>query len=574
MPTFFHSSRAPHWPIELLFWGLLAWVTWAMIAPIWVGPMPPMTDFGGHVAMADVWARFDEVALYREVFELRGGLIPNTLSARFAGWLHPLMGTLAATRLFVSLTMLATVAALLGALRSFERSRWLVFVGMPFLWNGSFFWGMINFLPTLPLFFAAIALARQLGLRGGWRRGVALALIGLVSFFAHGLGCVFVLGAAGFVLLFSLTNWRRLGHAVALLPATSLWLFWRSATSGGSGLPRESLLATLRRDTRWWEADKAFKEVARYALDVTASQQDTVFAVSFLFIWLLLIGLSQRVIERSDARAATPVRPQVDIANDAHESSRVATLFAQIKNALSGANLQRYLRAAYAEARENCVLLLAIALGMALLFFPAYILNTNIKTRVMPFFIFTLILLPRLPRRSLLASVALGAAVVGGLMWGHYLTEHAHQFARQEMAPIVKLSAHIPEQSRVECLQTRPMPPPVFWFYPLDLNCPALIQLRTDSFGGFGFPSTAFNPVRFRKGQGYVSLRGHGFGNLKRLRKWDYIVVRGKHRRPKASVAERVATAKAELPDAPAWTLYRVIQPADKSPSDPEKEDE
>lgn len=534
---------------------------WALIAPIWVGPMPPMTDFGGHVAMADVWARFDEVALYREVFALRGGLIPNTLSARFAGWLHPLVGALAATRLLVSLTMLATVAALLGALRSFERSRWLIFVGMPFLWNGSFFWGMINFLLTLPLFFAAIALARQLGLRGGRWRAVALGLVGVVSFFAHGLGCVFVLGAAGFVLLFSLTDWRRLGYGLALVPATSLWLYWRSATSGGDGLPRESLLATLRRDTRWWEADKAFKEVVRYALDVTAAQQDTVFAVCFLFIWLLLMGLSQRVADAGDAPAA---RAEGQAGADKDEAGGAAPFFARLKNALSVANLQRYLRAAYAEARDNCVLLLALALALALLFFPAYILNTNIKTRVMPFFIFTLILLPRLPRRSLLASLGLGAAVVGGLMWGQYLTKSAHRFARQEMAPIVELSAHIPAQSRVECLQTRPMPPPVFWFYPLDLNCPALIQLRTDSFGGFGFPATAFNPVRFRDGQGYASLRRHEFRDFALTRRWDYIVVRDAHRPPPATLAEPVATAKAELPDAPIWTLYRVIQPTNE----------
>src|SRR5699024_751589 len=119
---------------------------------------------------------------------------------------------------------------------------------------------------------------------------------------------------------------------------------------------------------------------------------------------------------------------------------------------------------------------------------------------------------------------------------------------RQEMQPILELIEYIPDQSRVECLGTRPMPPPVFWFYPLDLNCPALVQLRTDSFGGFGFPETAFNPVKFRPDQGYARLRHHGFDIPVLVQQWDYVLWRGEHPAPNPRLAETVATAQADFP--------------------------
>lgn len=522
-----------------------------------------MTDFGGHVAMADIWARYEEVALFRELFELRSGLVPNTLAARFVGGLYPWMAPLAATRLFVSLTLVATVGALIGALKSFERSRWLIFVGLPFLWNGSFFWGMVNFLPTIPLFFAGIALARQAGRRGGWPWGLALCAVGVLSFFTHGLGCVFVLVAATCVLLLSLQRPMHILQGLAFVPATALWWRWHAATSGGRGLPGSSVATTLGRDTRWWEPDKALKEVARYALDVTTSEQDTLFALAFLIIWIVLLGVSQAARSAPPALAPLAEAPAQPGPRGTASGARRSLEF-----------LRKGLPSVYAEARENCVLLLILGLALALVFSPAYILDTNIKTRVMPFMVFTLMLLPRLPARSFLVPLALGAAIVGCLLWGQFLQREAHRFADQEMQPIVELSAHIPTQSRVECLGTRPMPPPVFWFFPLDLNCPALIQLRTDSFGGFNFAATDFNPVAFRRGRGYTWLRGHDFKDLNRLRQWDYVLVRAQHRPPARTIAEPVASAQADAPDAPIWTLYRVIHPPTAAPAIKEKSDE
>lgn len=529
--------------------------------------MPPMTDFGGHVAMADIWARYDEVALFREVFERRHGLAPNTLAARFAGWIYPWVAPLAATRLFTSLTLVATVGALLGALKAFGRSRWLIFVGLPFLWNGSFFWGMVNFLPTIPLFFAAIALARRAGQRGSWGWGLALCAVGVLSFFTHGLGCVFVLAGSTLVLLLSLERPVHIMHGLALAPATALWWYWHSATSGGRGLPGSSIAATLGRDARWWEPDKALKEVARYALDVTTSEQDTLFALAFLIIWLVLLAVSQSHRTAQPAAASADLAQPADLAQSATKDT-VQPAHTRI-NALKPG-----LFALYVEARDNCALLLALGLALALVFSPAYILDTNIKTRVMPFLVFTLMLLPRLPTRSFLVPPALGAAVVGCLLWGQFLQGAAHRFAEQEMQPIVELSAHIPAQSRVECLSTRPMPPPIFWYFPLDLNCPALVQLQTDSFGGFNFAATDFNPVAFRAGHGYAWLRGHDFNNLERLRQWDYVLVRAQHRPPAPDIAEPIARASADTKDAPVWTLYRVIDPPTSPPARKEKPDE
>lgn len=557
---------------DLVFLGLLAWATIALIRPIWVGPMSPMTDFGGHVAMADVWARYDEVPLYQELYERRSGWAPNLLSARFVGWFYPLLDVLSATRLFVSLTMLATVLALMGALKSFGRSRWLVFLGLPFLWNGSFYWGMINFLPTIPLFFAGIAIAHQAGRRGGWGWAAALTSVGILSFLTHGMGFVFVIAASAFVLFFSLKRPRRLLQFGALMPSLLIWMRWRQSTGGDSGLPGQGLRATLRDSARWWEPDKAFMEVIRYALDATVSQKDTVLGVLLLLIWIVLLALSRR--PKDDPPAAldqappSPKEEQPELITARFPAfSALKQRLEPIFRRLSASKPAQLLRIAYGEAQENIVLLVILCLALGLLTFPAYILATNVKTRVMPLFVFALVLLPTPPKRSFLAAAALAAAICASLWWGYFLQHEAHRFAAQEMAPLVELSEHIPRQSRVECLGTRPMPAPIFWYYPLDHSCPGLIQIRRDSFGGNGFAGTGFNPVAFRKGHVYMWLRGHGFSKPARLKYWDYVVIRGNHRRPHKRVAELVAERKADVEGAKTWYLYRVIPPeADDKP--------
>ncbi len=530
--------------LHLLFWGLLTVAVSALIRPLWVGAIPPLTDFGGHVAMADVWARYDEVELYRDIYEFRSGLAPNLMSARFARWLHPWIETMPAVRLFVSLTMIGTVAGLLGILYAFERSRWLIFLALPFLWNGSIYWGMINYLAAFPFFFGSIALARQTGMTGDWRWGLSLMAACTACFFMHGLGAPFTFGAAAFTLACSLKRWRDTLYLLTFAPGVGLWMYWRSQAEGRQGFPEGGIVEVLRQEGEWFLPMKNVKQFFHHTLDPVTAPEDTAFQVGLIGLWIVLMGLSTYETERASDSRHSPTNDDTESVGWPRRIGRWIT---------------RHLSAGYVEIREHTLLLVVMGLAVAAAVFPAYIVHTNINTRVMDLLVLAAPLLPRLPERSWLATVACGVAVALSIGFGVYMTNQAEAFYRQETRPLERLIEKIPEQQRVECLGVRGGTQPVFRGRPWDHNCHGLIQVERSSFGGCSFPETGFNPVTYREDAGYPSLLQSQFRDVGRLQQWDYVVYRGSHSPPNVDVIQRVATVGDAREGWTEWTLYRVV---------------
>lgn len=538
--------------MHVLFWGLLVVALGSLLEPLWVGAIPPLTDFGGHVAMADVWARYNEVDLYREVYELRTGVVPNIVSARFTAWLHPWVSTMTAMRLFVSLTLVGTTASLLAVLRTFGRSRWLVFVALPFLWNGSLYWGMVNYLAIFPFFFGTIALARKTGQTGDWRWGLGLALSGITCFFVHGLGALFTYGASMFVLAISLTRFRDLLYLLAFVPGIGLWVDWKTRAGGRHGMPEGGIVDILREHGKWFDPMHNMDLFLHHTLDPVTAHVDSAIQTGLFGLWVLLMGISSFHDPDSEGTSRSSD-------DEAEASSTDETSGPWWRR--WGATVYDWLGAGYAEARQHTLLLALMGLGVAAATFPAFILDTNVNTRVMDLLVLAAPLVPRLPRRSWLATVACGAAVVVSIGFGQYLTDKAEAFHRQEIEPLVKLAQRIPEQQRVDCIGVRGGVQPFFRGRPLDHNCHGLIQVERSSYGGCGFPKTGFNPVTFREGEGYPKLLQTRFRDPSRLQQWDYVVVRGQHRKPHTDMVTRVVTTGAGSDKQTRWTLYRVDKP-------------
>ncbi len=524
---------------DLWFWGLLVAVVGLLVRPLWIGPIPPLTDFGGHAAMADVWSRLEQVHLFALIYERNGGLVPNLVMARFVGWVHPWLPTMVAARLWTTGCLVATVAAVLYMAAVFGRSRWLIFVGLPFLWGGALVWGLLNYLAVIPLFFVAVALAREAAGRADWRYGVALAVVCVASFFAHGVGCVFVVGASVLVVLASADRPAGVAMAAAVVPATALWVYWRLHTAGQPGLPPASIAETVRRYARWWPAGRTLVHLLHYMLDSTQAFFDTAVWTALTGAWMVLMCVWAVSAVDGAARLEAP----------------------RALRAIAAQVVERVRADGRGALREYTLVVLGAALAAGMFVLPVSIKAVDIDTRLVPLFVMVAAIMPRLSTeelwRSRAARAAMGIVIASAIVWGVFLARSVRRFERTEVAPMVELIDRIPPQSRVQCLGVHRAL--IFHGYPLNNNCPGLVHVRRSGFGGFTFPATAFNAVKFRPGHGYASLAGRGFNDRERLRQWDYVLVRGAHRPPPVGAAELVATARAHNHRGATWYLYRVV---------------
>ncbi len=493
------------------FWGLLIVATGFLIWPVWVGPMPPMTDIGGHVANADIWARYDEVELYREMFVLRTGISPNTLSARFVSWLYPLVDIITGIRLYITLMMLATVAAFIGVTHAFGRSRWAVFLAVPFLWNTGMHWGMVNFVAFFPFFFAAIIFARHAGESGEWRWGLALGVTTAVSFFAHGLGPPLAVGAATFVLVCSLTRPAHLIHLITMLPAVVIWFWWKAGASGKHGVPGDSLWEMLTEHSTWHPPLKKIEVLVEHAFNATTTNVEYFILAGLIGLFILAMTISKPAPQQEGSRA-----------------------------------------------RRHTLLWTVLCLWIAVWVFPSYYGYTNIATRVCAAFLMAAALLPRLDRKAPLTYVIAVASVSICVGFGLFVGQTFEQFQRQNLRPIDRLSSHVEPQSRVECFGLPGYMNSRIIVSPLRNNCVGLVQVRTGSFGGTSFAHNPFNPVGFRRGYEYKGIENHGLDNIGYLQMWDYLLTDGPYPKPPTDLTNLVATETSPGDEAPVWNLYRV----------------
>ena len=122
----------------------------------------------------------------------------------------------------LSLAYYGFVAACVGLRRQMGSDRRLDWLFIPSFFGFAYAWGFSTFLVAAPIGVLFIALAHRYADRPAVRSGVALAVAGIVLFFAHGL--VFLLGClVGGVFLVLRCRLARLLPAALPYAALGLW---------------------------------------------------------------------------------------------------------------------------------------------------------------------------------------------------------------------------------------------------------------------------------------------------------------------------------------------------------------
>jgi len=514
---------------DLVFWGLFAVCLWLLIRPLWIGPLPPLTDFGGHLQMVEAWARHGGDAFIDRFYDREQALLtPGLLPARFVALLHPAVDPITSLRLFVTLTMLGFAVGMMRVLSAFHRSRWLVFLGLPLLWNGMIALGLINYMLAMVVMLVAVALARTYAERGGPWRAVGLGAALIVGFLSHGIGCPLTLGVAGFVLVTAAPRWRALWiGGAAFVPATALWLGWYLGTRGE--------LTEAAAPWRWGTAT-AWEELLTNGMRVTHEGPDLMAFTWIVGAWLVLLAAQPR--ERSDHVPPPGAGPLVAL-------GRIAGAIRH-------------------ELRDNTLLYLGLLLFAAyFVALPAYIGDTFISPRVVVPALVFLFLAPRIELRSVVTWCCLGVVVAATVVFAGHLSRATERFAALELRPLMSLLEEVPEGQRLRCVGTHRVGGE-FLRTPLDHACDGLAAVVTGGFAGGGFAHTGFNAVSLVDQRDRVFLQSpRALSDGPRLARLDYVIVRGEHALAPRATLERVAEARApEVLGAPRWTLYRVVPPA------------
>ena len=502
---------------NIFFWtGLLAMLT-ALIAPVWIGTITPLTDFGGHLQMVDALVRGETLpALDSRVLPREEWLVPNLIPGRLAQFFYPMLGPNESLRLFLTLVVVSLAAALLFTLREFERPRAHVFVALPFFWGGMTGLGLLNYIGIYPLLFFALPLARRVGQHGTKTDMAWLVAVTMLAFFMHGVGFLFVIGLTALCLVLSLTDKRTSWRLLCLAPALSTWLFW--FLSGPLSQPGANSVESATQRIRTMSLGEKLSAFRTDALDVLVGSADE---VTLIVLSLILVGL---FLGRSPARETR-----------AGQDTKLNYL------------------------RQRPLLVMFLVSFLSVMVMPTYVGTILIDTRMITPTILLLCLLPRpLACRGLMRVLAT-AACLTTLGFGWSLSIAANLYEEREIRPLTELLESLPKGTRAECVDVGRVNT-LFKRRPLAHNCNALIQSRRDSFAGGGFAYTRFNAVQFKRGEAYHSLRRGDWRRTRARKHWDYIVARGAQKDPPGGGLKRIHTTRSHHPLGTEWSLYQILR--------------
>lgn len=529
------DSRPPTGPrfSNALYYGCVSAALVALLMPLWIGELPPLLDFGGHAELVHAWARYDEVPLYHEIFHrLEIWVGPQLIPARFVSLLYPALDTVTSLRLFVTLTLVAVVAAMIFVLHVFERSRWTIFFALPFLWLGVLQTGLVNYLATMPMMFLVVGLGRLAGARGGWRALLGLCLACLAAFWTHGIGYPVTAALAAGTVIVSARSYKRLAGLAAVVPSVALFGYWLWATSKAGIFPEADYYLS-----DYWTYPEKLQALAK-EFDLTVGSFDTICYVAAAALWTIAAVLSR---VKGDP---PPLRDTLEIESP------------------SGPAWRRVAVALRRFGYRNTLLLVTSAFVLAVLFMPMAVRDVDIYMRWATLVALFGALVPRLDTRLPIVRGAIATALAVCIAFGVQTSIAAAEFQRTELASIEKLAARIPREKRVVCLGYSLHDPAVFSLAPLFHTCNALVNVKRDAFVR---RLASFNALRVKipKKQ-YIQPEpadydwaGLSFRGLRWLLRWEYFLVRDQRQPFPAGVVELVASAHVD--GGGHWRLYRSL---------------
>ena len=162
---------------ELVWPLLVALATAAAVAPFWASELLPYQDAPEHIAAVRVLADYHTPGFaFEKWFELDLGRLQYLGFYLPAAALAKLTGPVVAVKLMLSLIAIATVAAFWMFLGTFGRDRRLAVLAPAVLHTTPLYLGFFNFVESIPVALAVVALTER-ELRGPTlRRGIVLGI--------------------------------------------------------------------------------------------------------------------------------------------------------------------------------------------------------------------------------------------------------------------------------------------------------------------------------------------------------------------------------------------------------------
>ncbi|MBN1945579.1 MAG: hypothetical protein JW797_07870 [Bradymonadales bacterium] len=487
-------TAKPQWlfSVDTLFVVLLLLALAFNLVPIWASRWLPMGDVGAHIELMDIVARSDDPeTLYGETYTVSGLWGPNSLTHKVGWLLRPLVDVGLSAKLLISWYIVGLPLAMLAMCLAFRRSRWLVFFAFPMSFNALFNMGLLDFLVSLPLLFFAVALSRAMAERGGWIRGIGLALLLNLLYFAHIIAFLIGLGICLFILVFwcrGLKGLVRLIPLVLALPLPGAWIankfVSRAATEAGrrmGGFGQEGLGSVFQ---RW---DDLLGQVHAYGMRFFRDNTEERIVLALLLVWFALMALAQR-------GRATEVQ-------DAALTTRLG------------------------RVRAYTLEIITLACITAYFFLPSDITEVEVITQRVVMIAFLLLAIwPRIDLEGWAARGVVAVLTGVALLFPWQVNAKFREFERTYLSELPGAIAGLPDRTRLSYVQWEHVNDITYmgplWHIPKAIHSLANGGITDDSFA---IRPTC--PIQYREGMTPPRLHGD-FWRSPHLTQFDYVLLR------------------------------------------------
>jgi hypothetical protein len=278
-------------PQELIWPLVVALAAAAAIVPFWSSELLPYQDAPQHIAAVRVLADYHAPGLAFERWfqpdlgrlEYLGFYLPAALIARVTG-------AETAVRVVLSLIAVAWVAAFWMFLGAMGRDRRLAVFAPALFHTTPLYLGFFNFVESVPLAVALLALTERELRSPTLRRACVLAVGAAVLLWLHPSALAFALAAAAVLALTSGRRPRQMARALLpYLPALLLlggWAVRALAARDGPG-------ATARTPPHWMGARSQVLEMLRFG-NVLAGHRDELFMLALAALFAAAVALPGR----------------------------------------------------------------------------------------------------------------------------------------------------------------------------------------------------------------------------------------------------------------------------------------
>jgi hypothetical protein len=278
---------APVRPRTALYGVFYALVAVLATAPAWIVKHPPLQDLPFHVATLRLIHDAHNPAFgFSDVYQTALLETEYLLYYVVGDLLAFVMGVKAASVAMVCLYLGGMPLAMGALLRALGRDERLCLFAVPLSVNAMFCFGLLPYVFGFPLMLLSLAVAVRHFEKPTLRRGIALGVLTVLTFFAHVLP--FALFGIGCIALFPWTRLRRWLPAGAPLALGLLLVAWWVLGSKAGG----GAFSNLKGMTPFLPVDAALSQFLRWSINVFRDTSDESWFVLLAMVALAALGLS------------------------------------------------------------------------------------------------------------------------------------------------------------------------------------------------------------------------------------------------------------------------------------------